>query len=636
MRSLNFTIYGQPEPPPKLVPLQAGPLTLLYDPGSGMVRRIKLGEREVLRGIYAAVRDRDWGTVPGVIQETKREIGTNSFLIEFTSAHRQAEINFMWHGRIRGSALGEIRYEFDGAAHSDFLRNRIGFCVLHPISECAGARARQTRIDGRTVDCRFPDLIEPQIFGQSSFRQLRAVAHEVSPELWAEVSFSGDTFEMEDQRNWTDASFKTYCTPLSLPFPVPVKTGDHIQQTVELRLQGTIPSTPAVEISSPRTSELSLTIPDVPRAQLPDLGLGVASHGEPLSETELARLQRLKLSHLRADVRLGCQHQAQLAQWFNEAAQLQSKLEIALILPAGNVEAEDTVKLLHQNAAGLVRVLALREGEAATSSATLLWVRTRMDPCGVPIGAGSDCNFCELNREQTLGRLGSDKVDFLFWSMNPQVHAFDHMSILETLEAQAATAQSARAFARGRDLVVSPATLKQRFNPVATSTESTSTSGDLPPQVDARQLSRFAAAWTLGSIAAFTEAGLRSVTYYETTGWRGVMEQTSGSPLPDKFPSAPGEIFPVFDVFEKLAGFRQCAVTRSSRSEDVIALSLFSLGKLKRTLFANLTGEVVQLRANCPTESKTLALEPFATTELDHDKQMNFTNRYSISISAEV
>ena len=39
---------------------------------------------------------------------------------------------------------------------------------------------------------------------------------------------------MEDQRNWTDASFKTYCTPLARPFPVPVQAGDRVDQRVAL------------------------------------------------------------------------------------------------------------------------------------------------------------------------------------------------------------------------------------------------------------------------------------------------------------------------------------------------------------------------------------------------------------------
>jgi hypothetical protein len=30
----------------------------------------------------------------------------------------------------------------------------------------------------------------------------------------------GDAWEMEDHRNWLDASFKTYVRPLALPYPM--------------------------------------------------------------------------------------------------------------------------------------------------------------------------------------------------------------------------------------------------------------------------------------------------------------------------------------------------------------------------------------------------------------------------------
>ena len=42
---------------------------------------------------------------------------------------------------------------------------------------------------------------------------------------------------MEDQRNWTDASFKTYGTPLKNPSPVEVKAGTKISQTFALTLK---------------------------------------------------------------------------------------------------------------------------------------------------------------------------------------------------------------------------------------------------------------------------------------------------------------------------------------------------------------------------------------------------------------
>ena len=35
----------------------------------------------------------------------------------------------------------------------------------------------------------------------------------------------GDTFEMEDQRNWSDASYKTYVRPLALPWPYVLPAG---------------------------------------------------------------------------------------------------------------------------------------------------------------------------------------------------------------------------------------------------------------------------------------------------------------------------------------------------------------------------------------------------------------------------
>ena len=41
----------------------------------------------------------------------------------------------------------------------------------------------------------------------------------------------GDAFEMEDQRNWIDASYKTYVRPLALPWPYTIATGRAVQRS---------------------------------------------------------------------------------------------------------------------------------------------------------------------------------------------------------------------------------------------------------------------------------------------------------------------------------------------------------------------------------------------------------------------
>ena len=36
---------------------------MVFEPATVFLRRLRLGEAELIRGIYAAVRDRNWGAV---------------------------------------------------------------------------------------------------------------------------------------------------------------------------------------------------------------------------------------------------------------------------------------------------------------------------------------------------------------------------------------------------------------------------------------------------------------------------------------------------------------------------------------------------------------------------------------------
>jgi D-apionolactonase len=613
----TFRCHGQAAPPPTPMQLRAGPLEMLFDPADGFLRRIRLGEREVLRGIYGAVRDHNWGTVPAELHLESSRVGADSFQLEFSSRHRRAEVDFSWHGSITGGADGTLVYEFDGKAGATFRKNRIGLCVLHPIRECAGAGVRQVRVDGTEQFGRFPDLIEPQIFGRSSLQRLRALHHEVRPGVGVEVDMAGGVFETEDQRNWTDASFKTYSPPLLEPFPVTVQAGDRFRQKVTLRLAGAAGSTPA---RLPPTSEPPvLVLPDAPTVRLPELGVGMASHGGALDATEVDRLRELLLAHLRVDVHAAAADAPEvLGRALDEAARLEVALELALHLPrAGDGACAALRTVLEQGRGRLARVLALRDGEPTTGAETLADVRRHFGGFGAPIGSGSDSNFCELNRERALDRLALEGSDFVFWPINPQVHARDHRSVMETLEAQPATVHTARAFAGARHLVVSPVTLRQRFNPVATGAEIPPPTGELPAAVDPRQLSQFAAAWLLGSIAALAVAGVASATYFETTGWRGLMERARGSPEPELFPSQPGGVFPVWRVLADLAGVRQAAVVAAEAVDGVVAVVLFTPAGRETALMANLAGEARQMRIEGCSRPGRLTLGPYAVQRWD-------------------
>ena len=574
-------LHGIDESPPPRTLLRAGPLSLEYE--SGGLRRIRLGDREILRHVSVSVRDAIWDTIVPVIADLRVDARPDSFEVTFTAHHERDEIDYSWRGRMTGDAQGTIRFSMDGTVNRTFRRNRIGFSVLHPM-ECAGAPVELLKADGSRETSVFPRAIAPH----QPFRALHGIAHEVVPGLTAEVRFEGETFETEDHRNWTDASFKTYCTPLDLPRPVTVKAGERIVQAVTLRLRGQAPAV----VASRRSAAVTVAVADTAAGPLPRLGLGIASHAWPLSAREAARLRALGLSHLRADLLPpGPDLERRLARAGAEAQALGVELEVALFL--SDAAAEELARL--REALGRLRppVATWLIFHVAELSTTEKWVRlarpvlTAYRPTAL-IGAGTNAYFTELNR----GRPSVAAADLVSYSLNPQVHAFDDASLVENLEGQRATVESAREIVGDRLLAVSPVTLRPRGSPNGQGPAPEPVPGQLPSQVDPRQMSLFGAAWTVGSLKSLAEAGVYSVTYYETTGWRGVMETDLGSPLPHKFPSRPGRVFPLYHALADVGAFAGGAVIRT-RSSDPLRADAVAVRKdgHTRVLVANLAAE---------------------------------------------
>jgi hypothetical protein len=575
----NIIAYGAPDDLPRPLTLHAGPLSVVYEAGS--LRYIRIGSSEALHQIYSAVRDHNWGTVTGVISDERIDRTEDSFRITYRSTHRQDAVDFVWDAVITGDADGTLTFSMDGEARSTFKRNRIGFCVLHP-TNCAGQPCTVEHVDGSRRDAAFPQEIAPH----QPFFDLRAITHAAAPGLRVEVRMEGDTFEMEDQRNWTDASFKTYCTPLALPFPATVEAGTRIAQKITLRLIGDVPRIAAGDAA------LTVTLGDQ-RLPLPPLGLGTASHDQPLTAAEIERLRALRLAHLRVDLHLDRPDvEPRLRQAAAEAAALGTGLEVALFLNAdATAELLNFRALLERVQPPVTRWLIFHRSEKTTGAQ---WLRLARQALGdwaqrAPLGAGTDAFFTELNRN----RPPVEAADFVTYSLNATVHAVDNASVTETLATQGATVRSARAFSGGLPVTVSPVTFRIRWNPNATGPEPVTPAGELPPQVDARQMSLYGAGWTLGSVKYLAESGAASLTYYETTGWRGVMATAGGSPVPERFASIPGGVYPLYHVLADLAEFSggQVIVSGSSDILKVDALALAHGGRMC-LLLANFTPDM--------------------------------------------
>ena len=563
----------------KWIELRAGPLEMGFDPEWASLRRIRLGAIEVLRGIYAPIRDEHWGTVRPAVSNLEVEKHDDSFRLSFDAECKRGEIDFAWHGTIAGEADGTVCFTFKGAARSTFLRQRIGLCILHPIAECAGRPCTVEHVDGSVEEGRFPRLISPH----QPFRDIRAIRHEVAPGLQADVRCEGDTFEMEDQRNWTDGSFKTYCTPLDLPRPVEVAAGTVIEQSVTLTLKGHAPAMPK------REGRVTLTMGERPTGQLPRIGLAAASHGQALGLREVARLKALSLSHLRVDLRPSePSWNKAFSRATREAGELSAALEVALFLSEA---AEEELRFVGEELRRLQPKVAAWLLFAAAGTPKPFGLARRFlatDDRATRFGGGSAANFTELNRS----RPDIADIDLACYAMNPQVHTFDDASMVETLEGQEWTVRTARDFLGGIPVAATPVTLKPRQRPPEGGT----------PNADPRQASLFCAAWMLGSLTALAEAGLYSVTYYETTGALGVMADD-------------GAVFPVYHVLADVGEFALGEVIPVATSDPVVArgLAVRKRGKA-RVVLANLTDQAQRVRV-CGL-SGFLSLHPLDASSL--------------------
>ena len=65
--------YGKDEPLPERRAAARGPLTLVWE--NGDLRYIKMGDIEVVRRIYVAIRDRNWGTAPNTMSNLVMDVG---------------------------------------------------------------------------------------------------------------------------------------------------------------------------------------------------------------------------------------------------------------------------------------------------------------------------------------------------------------------------------------------------------------------------------------------------------------------------------------------------------------------------------------------------------------------------------
>lgn len=575
--------------------LHAGKLSMLYEKGN--LRYISSGRNEIIRMIYSAVRDKEWNTLQPEIFDEKLDIGNTSFRISYKCRYSSPEIDFEAFFEISGNDDNSIILRFEGKALKSFKKNRIGFCVLHPVEFTAGTKCRITHTDNSTENSEFPFFISPD----QPFTDIKAMNWDTGG-LNCSLTFHGDIFETEDQRNWTDASYKTYCTPLERPFPVTLQEGEIISQHIEFQATGSFADAYRKE------KRIKLTFCPDNVLEMPLIGIGRSTRPKPLTDNEILILKKLEFDHYRIDIYLfEDDWRSKATEAITESVSLGYAVELALFFDNDPIkQCNELIELLLLRPVKISCILLFDKKVQVTPdhiTKTLSPSLRKAFP-DIKIAIGTNANFTQLNRN----RPESNESDYLCYSIHPQEHATDNTTLTENLKGQEYTVASALNFCRHTGIWISPVTLRRRFNANISNYEVPSEEKGIPAQADPRQMSLFGAAWCAGSLKYLCESGVKGITFFETGGERGIIQGDYSSRWPETFPSAAGMLFPVYYVFEFVFRHKHFKIIKGLSSDPLKADALtLTNGKQNSMIIFNYTDDIQEVEPDIdPDHKRTL------------------------------
>ena len=553
--------YGTDEVPTAPQLLIAGPMTAELEDGN--LRHIRYNGLEIIRAVSFIARDRNWGTYQPQISKLQVEQDKSGFRVSYEAVVGDDQQQLRYLALITGTAQ-RLSFEGSGTALTNFLTNRTGFVVLHPLSGVVGNAVSIERVDGTTEDGLFPVLIDPV----QPMMNLRALTHQPVDGLSVRCQMDGDIFEMEDQRNWTDASYKTYVRPLAKPWPYTLEKEHSITQCVTLTVDGTLETT---------TGDTSVTTLRLgPQAEsLPKVGVGLPCEQVARSLRIAAPFQQLRPDHFIVYFDTSQGHtldnlrdamtfikQCDADAWLEVVVQSIDEFELELErLGQSLTQMETAFSTILVSPAPDLKCTLPGSTWPKTPDANALYQKARQVFPHARIGGGMFSLFTELNRK----RPPLENLDLVGYTTTAILHAGDDQTIMENIYALPFVGKSARHIAGDLPISVGPSAIGLRMNPY----------GDAPfanpdnirqamNHNDPRQRGLLGAAWMVGYHAKLS-ATSEAIAYGATLGATGIIYASEQWPQPGF--EVEGELFPqyhVLRILSQLSGQQRLEVEMST------------------------------------------------------------------------
>ena len=460
-----------------------------FDLARAAVRNVRYKNVQIIDLLYTAIRPWDWSTLdPDEHSEDVKVTGDTCVITIkdlFAGAlDARTEITISTNNKIT------VNYELRGLA--EYSVNRWGICFCLNSADWMGST-----VHSQGNQYQLPAAISPQRVVDGITQGLFPAGnqmHFVAPDNRSiKVNSTGKVLEAEDQRNWTDNSYKIYSGSLSEPRPYVASAGSAWSQSVTFEID--LPSKQVADGSKIVVKEIE---------SLPSIGLQFNTDSLLPTDALNTALFFLDIDHIRVN------EESLTAQKINTVSANGLIVEAALLSSHSGEKLHQDIAHLNKQIPAGSRILIQREGREIVEHLDL--PPNKSLSSFIP---GTDAYLVDLHR---------NKYNFgesISYSMVPTLHSSDTETIFKTLYTQAESINFAQEFLAPQ-VLISPITFSTRGNP-ETGHSREQRINFASPEMALRVRTIEGAAWTLGSIFALASAGAYSGTWHELFGEYGVI-----------------------------------------------------------------------------------------------------------------
>jgi len=251
--TMDNILYGGPHKT-TVANLTAGPIRVKFQDGE--LRYLYVGDREIIRRVYFAVRDKRFDTTMPVFDKIAVQQRKDGFHILLSATCKSDTADYRWTGEMTGKPDGTITFSVNGQANSNFQSPRVGINILYGVQALQGHSFDAIDVKGKPVAMQFPhEEVIPGILTNTNFSSL---SYNCPDGMVVACRMTGLGFGLEDQRNYGDSSYKAYHS-LNYKYPS-VAMGDVQSDTLTIEVknvQATAVTRGPVHVQFGQTSENS-------------------------------------------------------------------------------------------------------------------------------------------------------------------------------------------------------------------------------------------------------------------------------------------------------------------------------------------------------------------------------------------